>query len=132
MVVGDTKGKYILQGEEAKRVQEIHERLEHLTSDKQVSDQYISSKSDQSLSMCIVTFTIIASYMAVNRSLQIKYLRNRTAFSFLDSIKQHAENDGSTEKSNFSLQVCNVFFAIIFLIRLAMIKQKNYHSTSSS
>lgn len=130
MVVGDTKGKYILQGEEAKRVQEIHERLEHLTSDKQVSD--ISSKSDPSISMCIVTFTIIASYIPVNPSLQIKYLRNRTAFSFLDSIKQHAENDGSTEKSNFSLQVCNVFFAIIFLIRLAMIKQKNYHSTSSS
>ncbi|XP_031560322.1 nudC domain-containing protein 1-like [Actinia tenebrosa] len=37
VVAGDTKGKYILQGEEAKRVQEIHERLEHLTSDKLVS-----------------------------------------------------------------------------------------------
>jgi hypothetical protein len=37
VVVGDTKGQYIVQGEEAKRVQEIHERLEHLTSDKLVS-----------------------------------------------------------------------------------------------
>ena len=37
VVKGDDRGKYELVGEEAERVKEIHNRLEHLTSDKPVS-----------------------------------------------------------------------------------------------
>ena len=36
MVVDDDRGHYELTGEEAERVKEIHERLEHLTSEKLV------------------------------------------------------------------------------------------------
>ena len=37
VVKGDDRGTYVLVGEEAERVKEIHSRLEHLTSDKLVS-----------------------------------------------------------------------------------------------
>ena len=39
VVTGDERGRYELVGDEAKRVQDIHERLEHLTSDKLVRNQ---------------------------------------------------------------------------------------------
>ena len=38
VIKGDDRGTYELVGEEAERVKEIHSRLEHLTSDKIVSD----------------------------------------------------------------------------------------------
>ena len=38
VVKGDDRGVYELVGEEAERVKEIHSRLEHLTSDKVVSE----------------------------------------------------------------------------------------------
>ena len=38
VIKGDDRGMYELVGEEAERVKEIHSRLEHLTSDKIVSD----------------------------------------------------------------------------------------------
>ena len=37
VVRGDERGTYKLVGEDAERVKEIHNRLEHLTSDKPVS-----------------------------------------------------------------------------------------------
>lgn len=37
VVKGDDRGVYELVGEEAERVKDIHNRLEHLTSDKMVS-----------------------------------------------------------------------------------------------
>lgn len=38
VVKGDDRGEYVLIGEEAERVKEIHSRLEHLTSDKLVTN----------------------------------------------------------------------------------------------
>ena len=41
VVKGDDRGVYELVGEEAERVKEIHNRLEHLTSDKLVSKKFV-------------------------------------------------------------------------------------------
>ena len=41
VVKGDDRGMYELVGEEAERVKEIHNRLEHLTSDKVVSKKVV-------------------------------------------------------------------------------------------
>jgi len=55
VVKGDDRGTYVLVGEEAERVKEIHSRLEHLTSDKLVEDKSRGHKvsfSDQQLEEC--------------------------------------------------------------------------------
>lgn len=54
VVKGDDRGKYELVGEEAERVKEIHNRLEHLTSDKPVGDSRGNnmSYSDQQIEEC--------------------------------------------------------------------------------
>lgn len=45
VVKGDDRGVYELVGEEAERVKEIHNRLEHLTSEKMVSKLSIPLES---------------------------------------------------------------------------------------
>ena len=42
VVKGNDRGEYVLIGEEAERVKEIHSRLEHHTSDKLVSNIIIT------------------------------------------------------------------------------------------
>lgn len=48
VVQGDDRGMYELVGEEAERVKEIHNRLEHLTSDKVVSKKVVCSVPQKS------------------------------------------------------------------------------------
>lgn len=53
VVQGDDRGVYELVGEEAQRVEEIHNRLEHLTSDKLVCE--IFNASDVQMSYKIIS-----------------------------------------------------------------------------
>ena len=54
VVRGDERGTYELVGEDAERVKEIHNRLEHLTSDKPVS-LFVATFNVKKANCCIVT-----------------------------------------------------------------------------
>ena len=49
VVKGDDRGVYELVGEEAERVKQIHNRLEHLTSDKVVSKKVMRNFPQEKL-----------------------------------------------------------------------------------